>query len=138
MRSLVRLASVALVASILAACGGGGGGGGGADGRFECFTVPSAAIGASLSGNAATGTLCALLPASYARSPDRSYPAIYFLHGFGESPEQIRAWTAAADEAMAGGQELVIVALQGGNALGGSFYVDSPVSGQFETWVTQE
>jgi predicted esterase len=135
MRTALRPLGSLLLGSLLAACGGGGGSS--STVRYECTSVPSAAIGTSQVGNPSQGQLCALLPPSYGTST-RSYPVIYFLHGFGESPTQIAAWIPAMDATMAGGDEAIVVALQGRNQLQGGFYVDSDVTGRFETWVTQE
>lgn len=133
---LVRLGSAAL-ASILLSCGGGGGGGS-ARLDYECFTTPSAAIGHSLVGNPSEGQICALLPPSYATAPERRYAVVYFLHGFDQRPAMIEGWRSFAADAMSGGDELIVVALQGRNQLHGGFYVDSDVSGRFETWVVEE
>ncbi len=123
-----------LALGLLAACGGGGGGG--SSDSFECFTVASPAIGQSRIGNAATGQICALLPASYGSAPARRYPVVYFLHGFDEQPGQVAGWESPVHAA--GGDEVIVVALQGQNALHGSFYVDSDVTGHFEDWVVTE
>jgi pimeloyl-ACP methyl ester carboxylesterase len=125
----------ALLASVVLSCGGGGGS---TAGDFECFTSPSPAIGRSLVGNPAQGQICALLPPSYATEPDRRYGVVYFLHGFDEHPGAIEGWRTAAAAAMGGGDELIVVALQGRNQLRGGFYVDSDVTGHFETWVVEE
>lgn len=134
---LVRLPVFALLVSLLVSCGGGGDGGSSSV-AYECFTTPSPAIGRSLVGNPAEGQICALLPPSYATAPDRRYAVVYFLHGFDESPTAIAAWREVAEAAMAGGDELIVVALQGTNQLRGGFYVDSDVTGHFETWVVEE
>ncbi len=130
------VAAIPILLSFLTACGGGGGGGG--TDRVEARAVPSPALGDNLLGDPAQGRLTVLLPPSYQREPDRRYPVVYFLPGFDESQAQITSWTSAADAAMANGQELIVVGVQGRNALGGGFYVNSPVSGRYEDWVVQE
>jgi S-formylglutathione hydrolase FrmB len=124
------LLAVALAGAL--ACGGGGGGSASSD--YECFTVSSPAIADSQLENGATGQLCALLPASYRSAPERRYPVVYFLHGFDESPTQLAGWPRVEG----GDREVIVVALQGQNALHGSFYVNSAVTGRFEDWVAQE
>jgi S-formylglutathione hydrolase FrmB len=117
MRALhLRLVGCALLV-LLAACGGAAGD---VALESECFLAPSGATARQI---------CAVLPPSYASSPERRYAVIYFLHGFGESPAQVRNWTSAIAAAMGGGQEAIVVALQGGS----SFYV-----GQAEAWVVSE
>ncbi len=130
-----KLLAIPVLLALLPACGGGGGS---SDARIESLTVASPALGDNLLGDRAEGHLTVLLPPSYAREPDRRYPVVYFLHGFSESESQIAGWAAAADAAMRDGQEMIVVGVQGRNALGGGFYVNSPVSGRFEDWVVDE
>lgn len=47
---------------------------------------------------------------------------------------------SALDKAAAAGlcPEVIVVGVEGGNSLGGSFYINSPVTGQWMDWVYKE
>lgn len=85
-------------------------------------------------------TLYVYLPPSYATNEAKRYPVAYFFHGFGDSPEEIRSWASALDALFTADpdREMIVVSVTGQNSLGGSFYVDSPVSGNWETYVVDE
>lgn len=80
-----------------------------------------------------------ILPPSYESAPEKRYPVILFLHGFGDKPHvqpflkqlnRFYAETAA--------QEFIFVEPNGTNSLGGSFYWNSPASGNWESYITDE
>lgn len=73
------------------------------------------------------------LPPSYYDNEDR-YPVVYYFHGFNQSPLEIDNIQLAARNLMEEGviQEMIIVGVNCGNALGGSFLADSPVTGYWE------
>lgn len=69
------------------------------------------------------------LPPSYFES-SKHYPVVYFLHGYGDGPAQASEFIDLWDQqAKAGGTEIIVVAVNGKNQYGGSFYVNSPVTG---------
>lgn len=77
------------------------------------------------------------LPSSYKDSPDRRYPVVYGLHGFGDDPRQmVSPFSNALEEAS--GPEAIFVAVDGTNRLGGSFYVNSAATGNWEDLVVEE
>jgi len=87
------------------------------------------------------------LPPGYQASGSKRYPVLYLLHGFGSNP---RAWfstgqfafniTPILDELMTSGKvrEMIIVAPNGTNAFGGSFYVNSAASGNWEDFIVRD
>lgn len=100
----------------------------------------SEAVAKSRTGDKGDLTLHVLLPPSYATST-RRYPVIYTFHGFGDRPEDLlEALKPLLDEAVAQGTspEYILVGVPGTNRLGGSFYVNSPATGNWEDMATQE
>lgn len=83
--------------------------------------------------------LLVLLPPSYYMS-EKSYPVVYFLHGHGDSEAEAFYYYNKATTYMESekAKEFIIVGVNGINALGGSFYTDSPVIGNWEQYVTQD
>ena len=61
---------------------------------------------------------------------------VYFLAGFDEGPS-VRSIGRELDQLVSAGDanEMILVGVSGNNALGGSFYVDSPVTGGWATAV---
>ncbi len=84
-------------------------------------------------------TLLVYLPPSYYNSEKR-YPVVYFLHGFGGSPYSAGSFGPVADSLIEKNiiNEFIIVGVNGNNRLGGSFYVNSPVIGNWEDFVVKD
>lgn len=84
-------------------------------------------------------TLTVYLPAGYEES-EKSYPVVYYLHGFGETPGNfIRANNHALNSEFSENEnQFILVGVSASNKSGGSFYANSPVTGYFEDYVTQE
>ena len=92
------------------------------------------------------------LPPSYFTHPERRYPAIYLLHGFGATSGADASWftpgpdrggpspAEAMDAGVASGQlrEMIIVMPDGTNAYGGSFYRNSSVTGAWEDFIVRD
>lgn len=80
------------------------------------------------------------LPPSYYDETDKRYPVIYFLHGHGDSPGALSGRGPTMNSLMKAGDvnEYITVEPDCGSVLGGSFYANSPVTGRFEDFVTQE
>ena len=106
-------------------------------GSLNEVTIKSVALAKNLIGEKAERTIMVYLPPAYDTSTKR-YPVVYFLPGFGNrsmdvSSEDINKLIQA--DAI---QEMIIVVVPGDNQLGGSFYVNSPVTGNWEDFVVQE
>lgn len=106
-------------------------------GSLNEVTIKSVALAKNLIGEEAERTITVYLPPAYDTSTNR-YPVVYFLPGFGNrsmdvSSEDINKLIEAGVI-----QEMIIVVVPGDNQLGGSFYVNSPVTGNWEDFVVQE
>jgi enterochelin esterase-like enzyme len=79
------------------------------------------------------------LPPSY-RHRDRDYPVVYYLHGWNESPMSIARFVNEMNEFFTENPraEFVLVGIDGCNQLGGTWWVDSSVTGMWETFATKE
>ena len=78
------------------------------------------------------------LPPSYFDDTEKRYPVVYFLHGYSGHPGTMTV-PGVMDRLMGeSGNEFIIVEPSGHNSLGGSFYVNSPVTGRWEDFITDE
>lgn len=107
-------------------------------------TVRSAALRGNPLGDAPDRYVAVYLPPSYSAEPWRRYPVVYLLHGFDGDPSQ---WAgermrlpAAMDSLTAAGvvREMIVVMPDGRNALGGSFFANSPATGRWEDFLVRE
>src|SRR5687768_4749436 len=82
------------------------------------------------------------LPPGYAEATNARYPVLYLLHGiFGGFTDWTKHWDlrGAMDETIrAGRRPYIVVMPNGSNRLGGGFYLDSRVSGKWETYLLRE
>ncbi len=101
--------------------------------------IQSDAIAKNIIGDNATRKIYIYLPPTY-NSSDKTYPVVYFLHGYGDSPKSFMTmYEDKLNEAFSrGAEEFILVALDGNNKTGGSFFVNSPVSGNWEDFVVNE
>lgn len=111
--------------------------------------VASPALAGNLLGDPARRAVTVYLPPQYDQEPGRRFPVVYLLHGF-KAKNQL--WTKPAApgqglnlEDMVDGlirqgriQPLIIVMPDGSNGYGGSFYVNSPVTGNWEDFISQD
>ncbi len=102
-------------------------------------TIDSAAIGNNLIDEDTVQNLLIYLPPSYYES-DKNYPVVYYLHGFGDYfGDYTRNNKATMDSYFEEtGKEFIFVEVDGGNTPGGSYYVNSKVIGDWETYTTTE
>jgi S-formylglutathione hydrolase FrmB len=79
------------------------------------------------------------LPPSYFTSGTR-YPVVYYLPGFTDSSMLGFNLPGDADTLIRSGaiHEMIIVVANGVNRLGGSFYVNSPVTGRWEDYIVKD
>ncbi len=108
--------------------------------------MPAPSLAGSVIPNVSAQPALVLLPPGYHQS-SRRYPVVYYLPGFTTDVTDYvdgsfdgfrldRALDAAV--AKGGTRELIVVVVNGRNALGGSFYVNSPVTGRFEDYVVED
>jgi enterochelin esterase-like enzyme len=110
--------------------------------------VTSAALAGNLLGDSPERTLLVWVPPDYDSTTTR-YRTLYLLHGYGAQSAGNTSWLRSyggfhlgrtLDELHARGEvrDLIVIAVDGGNSLGGSFYRNSPVSGNWGTYVREE
>lgn len=116
-------------------------------GRLETLIIDSAVLAGNPLGDPARRAVPVWLPPSYDRTPGRRYPTIYWLAGFastGAGLFQGGPWEPALadrlDRLVGSGRmpEVIVVAPDGFTRFGGSQYLDSPASGNYETHVCGE
>lgn len=110
------------------------------DGTIETVDYDSKAIADNLIEEKTEQKLHIYLPPTYYES-DKTYPVIYFLHGFGDSAVVfLRTAQSALDPAFSKdpSKEFIMVAVNGSNSAGGSYYVNSPVTGKWEDYTVKE
>lgn len=107
-------------------------------GLFSVVKIESAAIAMNLIGEKPERTISVYLPPTYETS-DKHYPVVYFLPGFEDTTMGV-SLPKSVDALIQSGKinEMIIVVVPGDNRLGGSFYVNSPATGNWEDFVVQE
>jgi enterochelin esterase family protein len=110
-------------------------------------TVEGRALAANTLGDSAVRRVAVWLPPTYTTSAARRYPVIYWLAGYagtGESLFQGNPWQPGLgdrlDRLVERGAmgEVIVVAPDGFTRWGGSQYLDSPVSGDYERHLCRE
>ena len=101
--------------------------------------VPAPSLENNLVGEPAERMLYVYLPPSYNTSENR-YPVLYYLPGYGDGNIIGFRLPDDMDKLIQGGQvnEMIIVVASGTSKLGGSFYVNSPVTGNWEDFIVQD
>ncbi len=103
--------------------------------------IPAPSLEGNLLGDDTEQYVQVYLPPSYASSNKR-YPVVYFLPGFGSDPHGKNSYFSAEAlaAAMSRGEimEMIVVEPNGANLLHGSFYVNSPVTGNWEDFIVQD
>jgi S-formylglutathione hydrolase len=110
------------------------------------LTVPAPSLKGNLLGDPTEQKIYVYLPPSYASSTKR-YPTLYLLHGFlGNSS----GWISGAYQGLSlqtlmddlikanKVREMIVVSANGFNAYGGSFYTNSPVTGNWDDFITKD
>jgi enterochelin esterase-like enzyme len=91
--------------------------------RIHTATIHAKSLEGNLAGDPSDQRVAVYLPASYAGSPARRYPVIYFLHGFGADDqivEDVTLFGDAMDRLAAAGRvpEMLVVVPNGRNRYG--------------------
>jgi len=106
----------------------------------QLLTVYSPAIADNLNGEKAERNMTVYLPPGYHES-DRSYPVVYFLHGYTLSvfeivnyaPDILNSYFKQNPE-----EAFILVGIDGRNKYGGSFWVNSPITGNWADHAVRE
>jgi hypothetical protein len=114
-------------------------------GRIEVDTVRSASL-ANLIGARLEARVSVYLPPSYDSSPRSRYPVVYLLHGFASTelmwthPRGYIGVAGIMDSLVAThvAKEMIVVMPNASNPVGGSFYVNSVVTGNWEDFVVHD
>jgi S-formylglutathione hydrolase FrmB len=114
--------------------------------RLLVDRIPAPSLAGNLFGDTTQQPIAIYLPPSYGTSKTR-YPVIYFLPGFGDGITPYLDGTyqgfkiqAAMDSLIRVGaiKEMIVVIANGRNRLGGSFYANSPATGNWENFIVKE
>ncbi len=109
------------------------------DGHLDELTVKSFALAGKNAEEPVLKTIYVFLPPGYDTSTDR-YPVIYYLHGHSADSGELLSFEAPLYGAMEQGAEapFILVAVNGDNRLGGSFYVNAKNGGRWEDHFIRE
>jgi pimeloyl-ACP methyl ester carboxylesterase len=107
--------------------------------------ITSVALAGNALGDPATRPLLVYLPPSYGQEPQRRYPTIYLLHGFG-GDETSFAGAGGVDigsiatKLIAAGKmgEAILVLPDGSNSYGGSWFQKSDLIGDYRSYIAKE
>jgi len=108
--------------------------------RFFAVEIKSACIGDNnLLGDPGKEKIYVYLPPTYYEC-ETAYPVVYYFHGFGESPGNFLNSSKSQLDSLFkdGGDEFIMVEVAGSGYSGGSFYVNSPVTGNWDDFVIHE
>jgi enterochelin esterase-like enzyme len=112
-------------------------------GSMEKITVHGKSLEGNLEGDSPDRDVYVYLPPSYTKNRNRRYPVLYFLHGYGAHAETyVNAMWASdgADKDIAAGtsKEMIIVFPDSYTKYDGSMYSNSPTTGNWETFITED
>jgi S-formylglutathione hydrolase len=112
-------------------------------GSWEKIKVHGKSLEGNLEGDSPDRDVFVYLPPSYATSPNRRYPVVYFLHGYAAHAETY--WKsldvpAAADADIAGGSahEMILVLPDAFTVYDGSMFSNSPTTGDWEAFIAKD
>jgi len=112
-------------------------------GSWEKINVHGKSLEGNLEGDSPDRDVFVYLPPSYATSPNRRYPVVYFLHGYAAHAETY--WNSlsvpvAADADVANGssREMIIVLPDAFTIYSGSMFSNSPTTGDWEAFIAHD
>lgn len=107
--------------------------------QFVRVPIPAPSLADNLLGEAASRPIYVYVPPSYSTTNKR-YPVIYYLPGFNDDGTGGLSLADDIDNLIEGEsiKEMIIVIISGRNVLGGSFYVNSPVTGRWEDLIVAD
>ena len=109
------------------------------EGTLQQIEVFGPSLAGNLEGDAANRAVFVYLPPSYPAQPNRRYPVVYFLHGYGVGAQayvNLLGLPAAGDQAIAAGvREMIVVVPDANSIYNGSMYSNSPTTGDWEGFI---
>lgn len=112
-------------------------------GTVEKIKVHGSSLEGNLEGDPADRDVFVYLPPSYASQPNRRYPVLYFIHGYGATAEaywKLMTVPDTANRVMGSGavHEMILVNPDAHTIYDGSMYSDSPTTGNWEAYITHD
>jgi len=110
---------------------------------MEKIVVHGKSLEGNLEGDSPDRDVIVYLPLSYTKNRGQRYPVVYFLHGYGAHAESYTnvMWASdAADKTAAAGtsKEMILVFPDSYTRYDGSMYSNSPTTGNWETFLTED
>ncbi len=104
------------------------------------LTINSPAIEDNLIQESGKRSVYVYLPPDYQKNVDKKYPVVYFLHGYEETANYLNDFISILNECFVNDSDkgFIVVSLDGKNMYNGSFYVNSPVTGNWEDFLVKE
>ena len=109
-------------------------------GQLTVKSIPAPSLSNNLLGDPTNQNIAIYLPESYATS-NKHYPVVYFLPGFCDGFASYGTDLQKAMDFMLSRnkvKEMIVVSINGVNKLHGSYYVNSPVIGNWEDFVVKD
>src|ERR1035438_408372 len=111
-------------------------------GKLERITVHGKSLEGNLEGDSPDRDVFVYLPPSYRQEPNRRYPVVYTLHGYGLHAEQWVGFAnfGALEKDLAAGtaKEMMLVSPDAFSLQNGSFYSNPAAIGDWETFISVE
>jgi len=106
---------------------------------YNVDTISAPSLDANLVDEPKKRDIFIYLPPSYGDSTKR-FPVVYYLPGYGDSRMIGFNLPDSLDRLIENGKvnEMIVVVANGTNKLGGSFYVNSPVTGNWEDYIVKD
>jgi S-formylglutathione hydrolase FrmB len=111
-------------------------------GNTDLINIPAPSLANNVLGDSTQQEIAVYLPPSYQES-NQKYPVVYYLTGASVKLNAPNGYMAVQDGmnhllALGKIQEMIIVTVSGFNILGASFYVNSPVTGNWQDFILKD
>jgi enterochelin esterase-like enzyme len=112
-------------------------------GTVEQIKVHGVSLEGNLEGDPADRDVFVYLPPTYASQPNRRYPVVYFIHGYGATADAYWKMMTVPDTAnklMSAGttREMILVVPDAHTIYDGSMYSNSPTTGNWEAYIMHD
>ncbi|MFO1388260.1 alpha/beta hydrolase [Cellvibrio sp.] len=108
-----------------------------AQSTYKVIKIPAPSLSSNIINETAQRDIAVYLPKEYSTS-DALLPVVYYLPGFGDSTMINMALPNDLDLAVSSSAPMIIVIISGVNRFGGSFFVNSSVTGNWSDFVAKD